>query len=195
MKRSGAPGSAWQTTLARRQFLKAGAIIGTSCAAARLAGGLPALGADLIELPFENGERRRFQLTRTSSTYNYLVVKARNDRVRRLPRTMSPEALEMIAVRFRAMGEPLRLRILQELEGGERTVSTLAQSVASTQPNVSKHLRVLQDAGLVERRQQGTSAYYSIADEMVFELCEMICTRLRDRLEAQVGVLDARVRA
>ena len=58
MKRSGAPGSAWQTTLARRQFLKAGAIIGASCAAARLAGGLPALGADLIELPFENGERR-----------------------------------------------------------------------------------------------------------------------------------------
>src|SRR5579872_964978 len=137
----------------------------------------------------------RLQLTRTSPTYNYLVVKARNDRVRKLPRTMSPEALEMIAVRFRAMGEPLRLRILQELEGGERTVSTLAQSVASTQPNVSKHLRVLQDAGLVERRQQGTSAYYSIADEMVFELCEMICTRLRDRLEAQVGVLDARVRA
>ncbi|HLI82185.1 MAG TPA: metalloregulator ArsR/SmtB family transcription factor [Candidatus Binataceae bacterium] len=108
---------------------------------------------------------------------------------------MSPEALAMIAVRFRAMGEPLRLRILQELEAGERSVSTLAQSVASTQPNVSKHLRVLQDAGLVERRQQGTSAYYSIADEMVFELCEMICTRLRDRLEAQVGALNARMRA
>ena len=108
---------------------------------------------------------------------------------------MTPEALEMVAARFRAMGEPLRLRVLQELESGEQSVSALAQSVASTQPNVSKHLKVLQDAGLVQRRQQGTSAYYSIADAMVFELCEMICTRLRDRLEAQVVALNARVRA
>jgi len=108
---------------------------------------------------------------------------------------MIPEALEMVAARFRAMGEPLRLRILQQLEAGERSVSALALSVAATQPNVSKHLKVLQDAGLVHRRQQGTSAYYSIADQMVFELCETICTRLRDRLEAQVGALNARVRA
>lgn len=108
---------------------------------------------------------------------------------------MTPAALEMVAARFRAMGEPLRLRILQQLETGELSVSTLAQNVASTQPNVSKHLKVLQDAGLVQRRQQGTSVYYSIADEMVFELCEMVCNRLRDRLEAQVGALNARVRA
>ncbi len=108
---------------------------------------------------------------------------------------MTPEALEMVAARFRAMGEELRLRILQQLEAGERSVSALAESLSATQPNVSKHLRVLQDAGLVRRRQQGTSAYYSIADSMVFELCDMICTRLRDRLEAQVGALKARVRA
>lgn len=108
---------------------------------------------------------------------------------------MTWEALELVAARFRAMGEPLRLRILQQLEDGERSVSALAESVASTQPNVSKHLKVLQDAGLVKRRQQGTSVYYSIADAMVFELCDMICSRLRDRLEAQVGALNARVRA
>ena len=108
---------------------------------------------------------------------------------------MSPEALEMVAARFRAMGEPLRLRILQQLERGQLSVSALAQRVVSTQPNVSKHLRVLQDAGLVSRRQQGTSAFYSIADEMVIELCDMVCSRLRDRLEAQVGALKARVPA
>jgi DNA-binding transcriptional ArsR family regulator len=71
----------------------------------------------------------------------------------------------------------------------------LTETVGSTQPNVSKHLRVLQDAGLVKRRQQGTSVYYSIADARVFELCEMIRLRLRDRLEAQVGALNARLRA
>lgn len=114
---------------------------------------------------------------------------------RRAPRPLTWEALELVAARFRAMGEPLRLRILQQLEDGDRSVSALAESVVSTQPNVSKHLKVLQDAGLVERRQQGTSVYYSIADAMVFELCDMICSKLRDRLEAQVGALKARVRA
>ena len=108
---------------------------------------------------------------------------------------MTWEALELVAARFRAMGEPLRLRILQELERGEQSVSALAESVGSTQPNVSKHLKVLQDAGMLKRRQQGNAVFYSIADGMVFELCDMICSRLRDRLEAQVGALTARMRA
>ena len=109
-------------------------------------------------------------------------------------RKLPPEALELVANRFRALGEPMRLRILQSLESGEMGVSALTETVGSTQPNVSKHLRVLQDAGLVKRRQQGTTIYYSIADTMVFELCEMICSTLRDRLEAQVGALNARLR-
>ncbi|HUA36206.1 MAG TPA: metalloregulator ArsR/SmtB family transcription factor [Candidatus Binataceae bacterium] len=109
-------------------------------------------------------------------------------------RAMTPEALELVAARFRAMSEPLRLRILQELELGELSVSALATRIGSTQPNVSKHLKVLQDAGLLRRRAQGNSAYFSIADPMVFELCEMICSRLRERLEAQVGALAGRLR-
>ena len=111
------------------------------------------------------------------------------------PRPMSAAALELVAARFRALGEPLRLRLLQELEAGEQSVSALAEKIGSTQPNVSKHLKVLQDAGLLNRRQQGTSAYYAIADTMVFELCEMICSRLRESLEAQAGALGARMRA
>jgi DNA-binding transcriptional ArsR family regulator len=108
---------------------------------------------------------------------------------------MTGEALELVAARFKAMSEPLRLRILQELERGDRSVSALAQRVGSTQPNVSKHLKVLQDAGMLKRRQQGNTAFYSIADAMVFELCDMICSQLRDRLEAQIGALNARMRA
>ena len=108
---------------------------------------------------------------------------------------MTGEALELVAARFKAMSEPLRLRILQELERGDRSVSALAQRVGSTQPNVSKHLKVLQDAGMLIRRQQGNTAFYSIADAMVFELCDMICSRIRDRLETQIGALNARMRA
>jgi DNA-binding transcriptional ArsR family regulator len=102
---------------------------------------------------------------------------------------LSWEALELVADRFRALSEAIRLRILQILQNGETSVSALVEGVGSTQPNISKHLKVLQDVGLVKRRQVGTSAYYSIADEMVFELCEMACSGLRDRLEAQVGAL------
>ena len=115
-------------------------------------------------------------------------------RTARMRPAMTPEALELVAARFRAMGEPLRLRILQELEDGERSVSALVERVGSTQPNVSKHLRVLQDAGLLRRRQQGNVAFYSIADAMVFELCDIICSKLRDRLEAQVQALSAGTR-
>ena len=64
----------------------------------------------------------------------------------------------------------MRLRILQELERGERSVSALAQKRGiEQQPNVSKHLKVLQDAGMLKRQQQGNTAFYSIADAMVFE--------------------------
>jgi ArsR family transcriptional regulator len=103
---------------------------------------------------------------------------------------MPPEALELVATRFRALGEPIRLRILQSLESGEMSVSALTEAVGSTQPNVSKHLRVLQEVGLIRRRQQGSTANYSIADETVFELCELVCAGVRDRLESQVGALS-----
>ena len=113
----------------------------------------------------------------------------------RRPRPMlTPEALELVAAGFRAMADPLRLRILHDLESGERSVSTLAAGVGTTQPNVSRHLKVLQNAGLVSRRPEGNMVYYSIADAMVLEICEMACSRLRDRLEAQVGALKPHAR-
>jgi DNA-binding transcriptional ArsR family regulator len=88
----------------------------------------------------------------------------------------------MVAARFRTLGEPIRIRLLQTLEGGERTVSELVAAVASTQPNVSKHLRILQEAGLVSRRQAGNSAYYAIADPSVFALCDAVCRSVGERL-------------
>jgi len=109
--------------------------------------------------------------------------------IRHDPARMSWEALQLVADRFRALSEAIRLRILQILHNGETSVSALVEQVGSTQPNISKHLKILQDAGLVKRRQIGTSAYYAIADEIVFELCDMVCSTLRERLEAQVGAL------
>lgn len=94
---------------------------------------------------------------------------------------LSPEAVELIAERFRVLGEPLRIRLLQALIEKERTVGELVELVGSTQPNVSKHLRILQEAGIVGRRQDGNSVYCTIADPTVFDLCNSVCDSLEAR--------------
>ena len=92
---------------------------------------------------------------------------------------MSPEAVALVASRFKVLSEPLRLQILQHLEIGEASVNAIADAVRATQPNVSKHLKILQDENLVARRQEGNSAFYSIADPSVFELCRVVCGSLK----------------
>jgi DNA-binding transcriptional ArsR family regulator len=94
---------------------------------------------------------------------------------------MSDEAVEMIANRFKLLSEPVRLRILQSLEQGRLSVTDLAAAVATTQPNVSKHLKMMQDAGIISRKQDGNTVYYSIADQSIFELCDVVCKSLKDR--------------
>jgi ArsR family transcriptional regulator len=94
---------------------------------------------------------------------------------------MSPEAIGYVAQRFRVLSEPLRLQILQHLEKGESSVSEITDAVNSTQPNISKHLRILQDGDLVARRQEGNTVFYRIADESVFELCRVVCGSLREK--------------
>lgn len=88
---------------------------------------------------------------------------------------MSDKMMDLIARRFRTLGEPYRLRILQQLEAGERTVGELVAALDGNQPNVSKHLQILHSAGLIGRRRSGTSILYSISDPMVFRLCELVC--------------------
>jgi DNA-binding transcriptional ArsR family regulator len=95
---------------------------------------------------------------------------------------MSDAAIEMVAGRFRILGEPLRIRLIQALHGGERSVSELVEAVGSTQPNVSKHLRILQEAGIVGRRQEGNLVYCFIADDSVFDLCDAVCSSVGQRL-------------
>lgn len=91
-----------------------------------------------------------------------------------------PEALALVAARFKVLSEPLRLLILQELETRPLSVGELTTAVGATQPNVSKHLKMLQDAGIVARKQEGNTVIYSVADESVFALCDLVCGRLKE---------------
>jgi ArsR family transcriptional regulator len=104
---------------------------------------------------------------------------------------LSPEALELVADRFRVLAEPLRLRILQTLRSGEKNVTELTALLGTTQPNVSKHLRVLQEAGLIGRRQSGTTVYCFVADQTVFDLCDVVCTALYARMSARARIFEA----
>lgn len=101
---------------------------------------------------------------------------------------LSNEALNLIAMRFKVLAEPLRLRILHTLQDGEKSVNELSEAVEASQPNVSKHLKILQDAGVLNRQQKGNAVYYSIADESIFELCEVVCNSLERRLENQARI-------
>lgn len=102
--------------------------------------------------------------------------------------TLSTEVIDLVAARFRTLGEPLRIRILQALQGGERNVTALVAGIGSTQPNISKHLRILQEAGLVGRRQDGNNVYYSISDPTVFDLCDAVCNSIGARLTQHASI-------
>ena len=106
-----------------------------------------------------------------------------------LPHPLPDDLAELIARRFRALGDPLRVRVLDLLRDQELSVSVLAEQLGAGQQNVSKHLAVLVDAGMLARRKNGTHVYYRIADEGVFALCEQVC----GSLQAQLATLNALV--
>jgi len=104
-----------------------------------------------------------------------------------IPHPLPDPLVDLIAARFRVLAEPTRIKLLDRLRGGEATVLELQQALGTSQQNVSKHLGVLLNAGMVARTRQGTSSLYAIADASVFELCEQVCGGLR----RQVSELDA----
>ena len=100
-----------------------------------------------------------------------------------LPHPLSDPLAELIAQRFRVLGEPTRIRLLDRLRESDATVQDLTETLGTSQQNVSKHLGVLAQAGIVDRRKEGNLARYRIADDSVFELCEQVCGGLRRQIE------------
>jgi DNA-binding transcriptional ArsR family regulator len=94
------------------------------------------------------------------------------------------DLVELIAERFRALSEPTRIKLLDRLREGEASVHELTETIGSSQQNVSKHLGVLRQSGIVGRRKKGNYVYYWIADEGVLALCENVCGSMRAQLEA-----------
>jgi DNA-binding transcriptional ArsR family regulator len=104
---------------------------------------------------------------------------------------MTPDLLAAIAERFKVLGEPARLQILQTLRRGERTVSELVEETGMGQANVSKHLQQLLAHGFVIRRKEGLYAWYRLADQDVFRLCDIMCGGLERDVAARRKLLAA----
>jgi DNA-binding transcriptional ArsR family regulator len=104
-----------------------------------------------------------------------------------LPHPLPDPLVELIARRFRVIGEPMRIKLLDRLRAGEATVHELTEATGASQQNVSKHLGVLHDAGIVARRKAGNQVFYRVADIGIFELCESVC----GSVQRQVAELNA----
>jgi len=109
-----------------------------------------------------------------------------------LPHPLPDDLAELIARRFRVLGEPMRIRILDRLRAGEATVGELSDALPASQQNVSKHLAVLTDAGMLGRRKERNYVYYRIVDEGVFALCDQVCGSVEQQLRT-LGELVAGV--
>lgn len=102
-----------------------------------------------------------------------------------VPQPVSQEVVQQVANYFNILSEPMRLRILNLLRDGDKCVQELVEATDTSQANVSKHLKLMLQAGILSRRSQGTLAYYSVADDLIFDLCNLVCDRLATRIEQQ----------
>jgi DNA-binding transcriptional ArsR family regulator len=105
--------------------------------------------------------------------------------------TLSREALELVAKRFRTLGDPTRLALLQAMFESDRTVQELAAAAGTSQANASKHLALLLDQGVVARRREGLFTRYRIADPTLEKLCQVVCGSLAERHESVRANLPA----
>ena len=108
-----------------------------------------------------------------------------------LPHPLPDDLVELIARRFRAIGEPMRIRLLDQLRDGEATVGELSEATGASQQNVSKHLSLLADTGILGRRKQGNHVYYRIVDAGVFALCEEVCGSVQQQLQALTELVSS----
>lgn len=108
-----------------------------------------------------------------------------------MPHPMPDALVDLVAERFRVLGEPMRIRLLDRLREGDATVGELADALGTSQQNVSKHVGVLARAGIVAREKEGNAVRCRIADPSVMALCEQVCGGLRRHVAELGALLDA----
>ncbi|WP_435018257.1 ArsR/SmtB family transcription factor [Tundrisphaera sp. TA3] len=104
-----------------------------------------------------------------------------------MPLDIPDDFLELMAEKFRMLADPTRLAILRSLMPGERNVTQVVEQTGRNQANVSKHLKMLAESGLVGRRKAGLQVFYRIDDPVVERLCELVCGTIAQEVRADVA--------
>jgi len=94
------------------------------------------------------------------------------------------DVFDSVARYFSLLAEPTRLKILHTICHDERSVSSIVAATGATQTNVSRHLSLMHQAGVVSRRRDGSSVFYKVLDPEFAEICRNVCTRIADRIES-----------
>ncbi|MBO9998739.1 MAG: helix-turn-helix transcriptional regulator [Cyanobacteria bacterium SID2] len=102
----------------------------------------------------------------------------------------SPEALQMIADFFKVLSEVNRLRIVCCLKEGNKNVSQIIETTGLGQANVSKHLKLLTQAGIVGRDQKGVNVFYRITNPLIFPLCDLVCNALTTQMKQRTEQVE-----
>ncbi|MGD0643971.1 MAG: metalloregulator ArsR/SmtB family transcription factor [Candidatus Bathyarchaeia archaeon] len=87
---------------------------------------------------------------------------------------------------FHALSDPIRLEILSFLRDGEKCVCEIVPHLNLIQPLVSRHLKILKDAGIVRCRKDGTKRMYSIVDPSIYDVVDGLTSKLVDALTKEV---------
>lgn len=103
---------------------------------------------------------------------------------------LSPVAITLMADFFKVLSEPSRLQILCALKSGSKNVSQIINETGLGQANVSKHLKVLTQASIIARNQQGINVFYQISNPFIFELCDLVCDSISIQIEQQSEKLE-----
>jgi DNA-binding transcriptional ArsR family regulator len=107
-------------------------------------------------------------------------------KVQKATKDLSPEAMEIIFTRvaeyFSVLSEPSRLRIMYGVCSGEKSVSQVLELCGTSQANVSRHLAALHQAGILSRRKEGVTVFYSIQDSATLEMCQTVCAKIAESL-------------
>ena len=106
-----------------------------------------------------------------------------------VPHPLPEPLIELVAQRFRVLGEPMRIKLLDRLREADATVSELQSALGASQQNVSNHLGILHSAGMVTRTKDGNHIRYSITDPSVFELCDQVCGGVRRQVQELEAIL------
>ena len=90
-----------------------------------------------------------------------------------------------VARYFGLLSEPTRIKIPHAICQAERSVGEIVTATAATQTNVSRHLALLHQAGVVSRRRDGNIVYYQVADPVFADLCRTVCVQIASRIDSR----------